>query len=143
MAQLKRIKYVSEFAAHLTGIDIVNLVQQAEKNNACEDITGILIASGRIFFQVIEGPVEKIDALYANIVKDRRHKNVLLLNSECGVQRIFPDWALKRVDMNDESMTRVEPLKALLETIIEHRKRIEMLSGVLERSVWEHFSEYV
>jgi adenylate cyclase len=143
MTILKRIKYVSEFVDHQTGIDIANLVKQAEENNRRDKITGILIASGRMFFQVIEGPIEAIDRLYANIVKDRRHKNVLLLNAECGVERIFPDWALKRVDLNNDSLTQMEPMKALLETIVENRKRIEKMTGVLERSIWERFSGYV
>jgi adenylate cyclase len=143
MSMLKRIKYVSEFAETLTHQDIKQIVRQASENNAEEDITGILIASGRIFFQVIEGPTNAIDALYSRILSDERHTNVLLLNSEWGVTRIFPDWALKHVDVNAESISQAEPLKAILETIIQSKQRIDSLTGVLERAVWEQFAEYI
>jgi hypothetical protein len=143
MSQLKRVKYVSEFAAHLTSTDIEKLVSQAAENNIKNQITGILVASGHLFFQVIEGPADAIDTLFENIKKDKRHNNVLLLNSEHAAQRIFPDWALKRFDMNSETLTQMEPLKAILETITENRMRIEQLTRILERAVWERFSEYM
>lgn len=143
MSQLKRVKYVSEFAANLTSSDIEKLVSQASENNIKHQITGILVASGHLFFQVIEGPADAIDTLFENIRKDKRHKNVLLLNSEHATQRIFPDWALKRFDMNSETLTQMEPLKAILETITENRMRIDHLTSILERAVWERFSEYI
>lgn len=143
MPQLKRIKYVSEFADHLTRDVIETLAEEAAGNNALHDITGILVAYGRLFFQVIEGPGDAIDELYANITKDKRHRNVLLLNSEWGVKRIFPDWAMKRIDMDDDSIAELEPLRAILEMIVQNRLQIDRLTGVLERSIWERFSEFL
>lgn len=143
MLHLKRIKYVSEFAEHVTRNMIDKMVERAARQNEQKGITGILIASGRLFFQVIEGPAAEIDGLFEKILKDKRHHNVLLLNSEWGGKRIFPDWALKRVDVDDESIAEMEPLKAILTTIMENRMQIERLSGVLERSVWKRFSKFV
>lgn len=142
MTQLKRIKYISEFAELMTPADIDTLVQNAALKNKDLDITGILIASGRMFFQVIEGPSRHVDQLYDAIKKDTRHKNVYLLNSDWGVtSRMFPNWSMKRVDLDSESTARMEPLKAILEIIMESRCRVEKLTGVLERAIWEKFSD--
>jgi len=144
MAQLKRIKYISEFAELMTPADIDDLVQKAARKNKTLDITGILIASGRMFFQVIEGPGRHIDDLYEAIKKDSRHTNVHLLNSEWGVTtRMFPDWSMKRVNLDSESAARMEPMKAILEVIMESRCRVERLTGVLERAIWEKFSDAI
>jgi hypothetical protein len=52
-----------------------------------------------VYLQLIEGPTEAIDALYARILKDNRHFDVRLLLSEDMGERIFPAWAM----LDDES----------------------------------------
>ncbi|HPQ40217.1 MAG TPA: BLUF domain-containing protein [bacterium] len=144
MAQLKRIKYISEFAHLMTPGDIDELVRNAALKNKELDITGILIASGHMFFQVIEGPGRHIDDLYEAIKNDTRHTNMHLLNSEWGVTtRMFPDWSMKRINLDSESTARMEPLKAILEVIMESRCRVERLTGVLERAIWEKFADAI
>ncbi len=51
---LKRIKYISRFAKQLSTPEIDELAKIAGENNSKKDITGALMASGGIFFQVIE-----------------------------------------------------------------------------------------
>ena len=144
MAQLKRIKYISEFVNPMTPADIEHLVDRAAINNDKLEITGILIASGQMFFQVIEGPSRNVDALYDVIKNDARHKNVLMLNSEWGVvKRMFPNWAMKRINLDSESTAQMAPLKAILEVVLESRCRVEHLTGVLERAIWEKFSSSI
>lgn len=59
------------------------------------------------------------------------------MHSEWGVvDRIFPDWSMKKVDLGIGSETRLEPLREILETIMETRQRLEKLTGVLERAIW-------
>ncbi len=140
MKMLKRIKYVSRFARSLTAEEIDELVVQAERNNREKEITGILVACGDIFFQIIEGPAKHIDDLYGRIEKDPRHQDVLLLNSSWGViERIFPDWSLRKVDLEACQKHRLEVLRVLLETIVESGNRLEVLTNTLERAVWEEF----
>lgn len=144
MTQLKRLKYISEFAEFMPSDEIDRLVTEAEENNKKLDITGILIASGQMFFQVIEGPGHHVDMLYEAICKDTRHRNVHLLKSEWGVvDRMFPNWSMKQINLDSGSSARMEPLKAILEIIIENQQQISTLSQVLERAIWEAFSESV
>ncbi len=137
---LKRIKYISAFARPYTDAEIDALVQEAAFNNEVDGITGILAATGNIFFQIIEGPAEKIDSLYAKIVRDSRHVHVVLLREETLVEsRLYPDWAMKKIDLSDRSSRRLEPLHAILETVSAQMRSIETLTGVLERGIWNEF----
>lgn len=134
---MKRIKYISSFARSLTQAEIDEIVTVSAQNNAQLGITGILMTAGNLFFQIIEGPKAAIDEVYAKICNDSRHSNVLLLNVEEAVpHRIFPEWSMRRIDLGDLSVVRLEPHRAILETIIELRQRIETLTGILERTIW-------
>ena len=54
----------------------------------------MLVASGELFFQLIEGPDAAIDALFARIIADDRHRNVTIVGVEQGdVRRMCPDWS--------------------------------------------------
>lgn len=134
---IKRIKYISRFATDLTDDDIDDLVSQAARNNAELDITGVLMCSGSMFFQIIEGPPDHVDLVFRSILGDRRHTNVLLVNAEEGLEyRLFPGWPLEKLDLGLETDVRLEPLRLILETVIESRTHLERLTGSLERAIW-------
>ena len=101
------------------------------------EITGILVTSGDLFFQIIEGPPSQVDALYGAICRDGRHTDILLLSvEEDAKSRIFPDWTMKKFSLANKDDVRLEPLRAILEAVVESRRRIDSLTGVLERGVW-------
>lgn len=138
---MKRIKYVSQFARELSVEDIQDLEAQCVRNNQQTGITGVLMVSGNLFFQVIEGPGAKVDELYQEILDDDRHTHVLRLGEEREVsERLFPDWAMKIVSLDSSRTDRLEPLHALLQTIVEHKNSINRLTSVLERAIWNELS---
>ena len=138
---MKRIKYVSKFAVELTADDIATLEEECVENNEKTGITGVLMVSGHLFFQVIEGPAEAVDNLYKLILTDKRHTHILLLGEEPDVaERLFPDWAMKVVSLNASRADRLEPLHAVLQTIVEHKETINRLTSVLERAIWNEFA---
>lgn len=138
---MKRIKYVSEFARSLEPEDIETLEEQCVRNNQKLGITGVLMVSGNLFFQVIEGPEKKVDALYENILADDRHTRILKLADERDVkERLFPDWAMKVVSLDKSRTDRLEPLHALLQTIVEQKEAINRLTNVLERAIWNELA---
>ncbi len=134
---LKRIKYVSRFAQLLSAEEIVQLAGNASEKNHRLDVTGILMSSGGMFFQILEGPPKAVEELWAAIERDPRHTDVLLLSSEEGIERrLFPDWGMGAIDLDAQADDRLEPLKAILTAILAQRRSMEELSGVLERAVW-------
>jgi Sensors of blue-light using FAD len=67
----------------------------ARRNNPALEITGCLICRHDMYLQLLEGPGDAIDALYAKIKADDRHLAVAELSRETVSARMFPDWAMR------------------------------------------------
>ncbi|MFB3851104.1 MAG: BLUF domain-containing protein [Acidobacteriota bacterium] len=139
---IKRLKYISRFAQQLSSEQIDEIATISAENNRKMDITGALMASGGLFFQILEGPKENIDELWAKIQNDPRHKDVLLLKVEDNVEeRIFPEWSMKKLNLDRSSDIKLEPLKAILQTVLRQSIMIQELTSVLERSAWAEMAD--
>ncbi len=135
---MKRVRYISRFAASLTTQDIDQIIATSQKNNPGRKITGMLMASGELFYQLLEGPIDEIDSLYARISKDARHEQILLLESEIGdFERICPDWAMQKVDLSLRSAAETAPISALLEMICVQREMAKKALKTLDEYTWE------
>ncbi len=73
---------------------LARILSAARRNNPQLGITGALVCRQDLYLQLIEGPADAIDALYARICEDDRHANVELLLSEVATERLFPNWAM-------------------------------------------------
>ena len=134
---LKRIKYVSRFAPGLGSDGIGAIIESSQSNNPKKGVTGTLMTSGGLFYQVLEGPPAEVDALYEIIRRDPRHRDVLLLDSIEGVtERLFPRWSLQKIDLEGGTDMRMEPIRALLTAIIDQRESLARMVTALERAVW-------
>lgn len=78
---------------------LAGILTRARHNNARDGITGALICRQDLYLQLIEGPADKIDALYSRILVDDRHCDVRLILSTVVDERMFPEW-----EMLDDSM---------------------------------------
>jgi hypothetical protein len=79
---------------HQVAVAIESILLTSRSNNERLDVTGALLFSGDAFAQVLEGPREVIDALYANICKDRRHSHIVLLDQSDMPARDFSNWSM-------------------------------------------------
>ena len=135
---MKRVRYISRFSTDLSPKDIDQIVETSQRNNPGRKITGMLLASGDLFYQLLEGPRDQIDMLYAKISKDPRHEQVILLESEIGdFERICPDWAMQKVDLSLKSTAETAPISALLEMICVQRKMADKALRTLDKYTWE------
>lgn len=139
---MKRIRYLSEIAAGLGPAEIDSIGNQAAIANARNGITGLLVASGKIFFQIIEGPEDAINALWTRLSQDPRHQNILILAEEHGdLLRLCPDWAMRRVDLDHGALRRHDSLKSIMRAIQSQRMAMDELVSTLEQTVWHEFLE--
>jgi adenylate cyclase len=139
---MRRVHYISEFAESLSPDDVEEITRVSAANNARDGITGMLMASGQLFFQLIEGPDEAVDALYNRILGDHRHKNVMVLGDERGdLQRRCPDWSMRKVDLSLDAAVRSEPLKVILEVSAAQYRILRDLVSTLERAMWRQLIE--
>lgn len=138
---LKRLRYVSQFRQDFTRPELDELVRQAAGKNRGLGITGILMTSGRLFFQIIEGPPAAIDRLYETICADDRHKDVLLLGVEPDASaRLFPDWSMRRMDLDRDSDERLAATRELLVSIHAQRLALERQTLELEKVVFSELA---
>ena len=80
---------------------LLDLERKSSERNAKEDITGLLVLSGRTFLQVLEGSAQAITGLFGRIISDKRHRQVELISFESGIERFFYDWNMRLVDLDD------------------------------------------
>ncbi len=138
---MKRVKYVSRFTRPMTYQAIDNLVSTSSKHNKENGITGVLLTSGGIFFQIIEGPEENIDALLSKITADRRHTDVILLAEENNVdRRLFSDWSLGKMDLDSGAYIRNDAMMGLLDAIVGLQKIMESLANSLGMAAWNELT---
>jgi hypothetical protein len=80
------------------------LLTKARANNGRDGITGLLLYGNGHFVQVLEGDEGPVDALYAKIVGDPRHRQVFQLYRDEVTTRDFARW-----DMAFDRLTDFKP----------------------------------
>ena len=76
------------------------ILSQSRSHNLTNGVTGILCFGGGIYLQAIEGGRNQVNALYNIIVKDPRHKDVVLLHYEEITERRFGGWTMGQVNLS-------------------------------------------
>jgi len=139
---LKRVSYISKSSRPFTRADIDQLAADAAERNRPKGITGMLMSSGDIFYQVLEGPVEMVDELFQKIAADPRHRDVLVLSAQDEVEdRQFPTWAMKKVNLDEGALSRLEPMRALLEALVVQRDGMQRMMRLLSRMAWQELMD--
>ena len=99
---IHRLIYKSVATAEVVSNETLReLESQAAAANAEKEITGLLVLSGNVFVQVLEGPAEELTALFGRIMQDKRHQQVTLVTFQPVVERCFEDWTMRLVDLFD------------------------------------------
>jgi len=78
-----------------------NLESQAAEANAAKGITGLLLLSGNVFLQVLEGSAGDLTDLFGRIMQDERHHRLELITFDAAPERLFDDWNLRLIDLYD------------------------------------------
>lgn len=87
-----------------------DILSVARKENRKKNVTGLLIARGDYFFQILEGEEAAVLALFSKIEKDKRHKNVQVLVRIPNGKRIFTKWSMGFLhDDKNESVKELIP----------------------------------
>lgn len=108
MSQLIRIIYISRSTFTPTksnaGIEpnVGRILAKSRINNRRDGLVGVLYFGDGCFFQCLEGEQAAIDALYARLQLDERHKDIKLLSREPISALSYTDWAMKYVPLEKE-----------------------------------------
>lgn len=91
---LIQLVYVSSAAKELDPKELEAILEISVKNNQRSGLTGLLLYSSGSFMQAIEGEATEVDATYARILRDPRHRGSIVLHREPISAREFPDWSM-------------------------------------------------
>ena len=97
---LVRLLYVSRALDPNATAATDSILAVAREHNMANGITGILCYGGGIYLQAIEGGRNQVNNLYAQIVSDKRHTDVVLLNYEEIAERRFGGWTMGQVNLS-------------------------------------------
>ena len=89
-----RLLYISTTRQRHSPTELENILRVSRRNNLAADITGLLIAGGTRFLQVLEGPESSVDDTYTRICRDPRHFAPVILKKEPLEDRLFGAWAM-------------------------------------------------
>ncbi len=96
---LVRLLYASHAVGKIDCAKTQEIMQQSHAHNAQHGITGILCHSDTLYMQVLEGGRDAINALYARILRDARHTDVVLLNYEEIGERRYAGWTMGQANL--------------------------------------------
>ena len=96
---LVRLLYASRAVGNIECAAIQDIMQQSHSHNPANGITGILCHSDKLYMQVLEGGRDAINALYAKILRDARHTDVVLLHYEEICERRYGGWTMGQANL--------------------------------------------
>lgn len=109
---LIRLIYASRSSGSLTPMDVKDIVQTSQRNNAGLGVTGALILSNGIFLQCLEGDHLAVNTLYHRILLDPRHRDAAILAYREIDVRLYGGWQMGLVpstEANRQVFLRYSP----------------------------------
>lgn len=97
---LVRLLYASRAQQNISPDMVESILAQSRAHNPALGITGILCYGGDFFVQVLEGGRTAVNRLYNDIVRDTRHKEVVLLHYQEIDERRFASWTMGQVNLD-------------------------------------------
>lgn len=91
---LVRLIYCSRVKPTVGNLDVRNILEVSQRNNARDGITGGLVFTGGIFLQCLEGHRIAVNETYHRIARDLRHSDPAILSWEEVDSRQFTDWSM-------------------------------------------------
>ncbi len=110
-----RLTYASTAVTDFSPEKLVALLKICRINNITKNITGILLYAQGTFFQVLEGDEVAVDAIFEAIKKDKRHKDITLIEQLPITERLFPYWSMGFDKLEAKELSEMEGFSHFLE----------------------------
>ncbi len=123
---MKRVTYISNFSRPLSAEELETIGRVSVANNRRDHLTGVLLCFQGIFFQILEGDDAAVDRTYQRIQADDRHANIFLVNMETSIrERLYPDWEMKLVVLDESNDDLVRSVRSLLGSVTRTHRILE------------------
>ena len=149
MGQIHYLTYVSRMTlkAGVTPRTLSDIMTVAQRENLAHQITGFLCFGNGYFFQYIEGEKSAIEQLFGNIQRDGRNRDVTLKSKGMIEQRLFQDWQMLMVNINnpethEDVINAFLPLLSAGSTAAAADKFVEVMRSQYHRRSLVDFQNY-
>ena len=88
------LTYLSTATSPYSTEALRDLLSASREKNHAAGLTGTLLYAGGHFIQTLEGSEDDVDATFARIRRDARHRNIYVALREEVESRTFPDWSM-------------------------------------------------
>jgi hypothetical protein len=138
MALIHQI-YTSVAARSIEAAELGAILETSRVNNRAADVSGMLLYSNQSFFQILEGPAAAVDAVYARIAADPRHRDLRTLVREPIAKRGFAQWAMGHAEASEADFATLAGLhdfqaaSTFLATLADDQARTLMAAFVQGR----------
>ena len=112
MQRLIQIIYISRSTFISSGLvrgiepNVARILAKSRINNRRNGLVGVLYFGDGCFFQCLQGEEAAVDALYALLESDSRHKDLKIFSRKQISALSFADWSMKYVPI-EKDMTRL------------------------------------
>ena len=106
MQRLIQIIYISRSTFISSGLvrgiepNVARILAKSRINNRRNGLVGVLYFGDGCFFQCLQGEEAAVDALYARLESDSRHKDLKLFSRKQISALSFADWSMKYVPIS-------------------------------------------
>lgn len=122
---MHQLTYISTAHPGTTAQDVDAILSVSRRNNARDGITGLLIYDGKRFLQALEGYGPLVDAAFARIKADPRHRAAVMLSLRQPPVKEFGRWemACQKVDAMADRGSLGEIVDALVAQVPDPNTR--------------------
>lgn len=93
-AKMVRVIYTSVAAEDLSADGLRDIAVVSARNNARDQLTGVLLHTPDSFLQVLEGEERMLLETLGRIDRDPRHQELKILLDQVITERRFPEWSM-------------------------------------------------
>jgi hypothetical protein len=98
------LMYASRLVTPLSRDALTRLLEQSQRKNAENALTGFLHIEDDIVLQFLEGPPAALQRTVDRIRLDPRHDDFVILSKDMSGQRYFEDWRMALVEATTLSL---------------------------------------
>lgn len=91
--------------------EIEEMASSAKKKNFKLDVTGLLIRKTKGFIQYLEGDKTTITELYEEILRDKRHHSLVVIDKGYTTHRKFAKWSMLLKYVTKEEIQAIEAIR--------------------------------
>jgi len=110
---LYNLIYSSVLTPGVTKDDLKKILIVGQLKNAALNVSGVVCFNANFFLQILEGEKDAVEAIYAKIVKDTRHRNLKVITQGTLKQRNFAGWSMLFIGDDTFAPSSMAPSQAL------------------------------